>query len=301
MLEMKECCSVPFPDKLFEGFEVSGNVIRANVNASKVPDMMRHFIRTHDEPLFFILELPCKMEDGVTEQKILINVNDDYDVYFMDGLDETQACRILDILGELLVKDGLNTFGFGGHETQEEILFGKYNVMTIFSKNEKSYSSFFEHFGIPKTDNLVTAWDTFDDTHGGECSRCISEKTGKTIYDIPETFKDFGMYFYERRRQNPEPDADITFADLMGKVLLAGLTYYTNDNELIEQKQFYGIVTEANERVIRVRQKDGSEFTLPPDLSSTKRGMKGEYKLRSTGEVVKDPDFLTTWNITRNT
>ena len=301
MLEMKEYCSVPFPDKLFEGYEVNGNVIRANINASKVLDMMKCFIQNHNEPLFFILELPCKMEDGMTEQKILINVNDDYDVYYMDGLDETHACRILDILGELLVKDGLNTFGFGGHETQEEILFGKYNVMTIFSKNEKSYSSFFESFGIPKTEHLVTAWDTFDAFHGGECSRCIAEKTGKSIYDIPDAFKDYGMYFYESRKRNEEADREITFADLMGKVLLAGLTYYTKDNELIEQRQFHGIVTEANELVIRVRQKDGSEFALPPDLSSTKRGMKGEYKLRSTGEIVKDPDFIATWNIIRNT
>ncbi len=34
MLEMKECCKVPFPKKLFEEYEVKDTAIYANVNAS---------------------------------------------------------------------------------------------------------------------------------------------------------------------------------------------------------------------------------------------------------------------------
>jgi len=41
------------------------------------------------------------------------------------------------------------------------------------------------------------------------------------------------------------------------------------------------------------------DFTLPPDLSSTKRAPRGEYKLHSTGEIVVDPDFIATWNLTK--
>ena len=96
-----------------------------------------------------------------------------------------------------------------------------------------------------------------------------------------------------------EAEKEITFDELIGKVLLVGITYYTHDNEYIEQKQFYGTVTEANDDLIRVKQKDGTDFTLPPDLSSTKRARQGEYKLRSTGEVVVNPDFLATWNLNR--
>ena len=44
MLEMKECCKVPFPEKLFEEYEVKDTAIYANVNASKVVDMMKRFI-----------------------------------------------------------------------------------------------------------------------------------------------------------------------------------------------------------------------------------------------------------------
>ena len=298
MLEMKKCCKVPFPEKLFEEYEIRESAIYANVNASKILEMMKRFIKMHDEPLFFILELPCREEDGITQEKALINTNNDYDVYFIDGLNDKQAEQCIDSLGNFLVKDGMNTFGIGGHESQEEILFGKYNVMTIYTRNAELYRDFLNSFGIKKTDNLVTAWDTFDPEHLGKCERYISKETGKTIYDIPETYKEYGMYLYEIRKEyDKEAEKEITFDELIGKVLLVGITYYTHDNEYIEQKQFYGTVTEANKTIIRIKQKDETEFTLPPDLSSTKRARQGEYKLRSTGEVVVNPDFLATWNL----
>ncbi len=300
MIEMKECCKVPFPEKLFEEYEVKDTAIYANVNVSKVVDMMKRFIEMHDEPMFFILELPCKNEDGITSEKTITNANNDYDVYFIDGLNAEQAIDCLNSLGNFLVKDGMNTFGIGGHESHEEILFGKYNVMTIYTKNADTYRDFLNGFGIQKTDNLVTAWDTFDPEHPGECERDISEETGKTIYDIPEMYKEYGMYLYEARKEyNEEAEKEITFDELIGKVLLVGITYYTYDNEYIEQKQFYGTVTEANENLIRVKQKDGTDFTLPPDLSSTKRARQGEYKLRSTGEIVVNPDYLAMWNLNK--
>lgn len=298
MIELKECCQVPFPEKLFEEYEVTESAIYANVNASKVLDMMKRFIDVHDEPLFFVLEIPCKEEDGITESKELVNVGENNDVYFIDGLNTEQAKQCLDSLGGFLVKDGMNSFGIGGHESHEEILFGKYNVMTIYTKSPEQYRGLMSSFGIEITESLVTAWDTFDYSHPGECALYVSEKTGKTIYDIPDAYKDFGMYLYEERKEyDGAVEKEITFDELIGKLLLVGITYYTNNNEFIEQKQFFGTVTEANESIIRIKQQDGTEFTLPPDLSSTKRARPGEYKLRSTGEIVTDPDFLATWNL----
>lgn len=91
----------------------------------------------------------------------------------------------------------------------------------------------------------------------------------------------------------------ISFSDLIGKTILIGLTYYTADNKFIEQKQYWGTVTESSQKGIWVKLNDGEIFGLPPDLSSTKIAPPGEYRLRSTGEVVVDPDYLTTWNINR--
>ena len=92
-------------------------------------------------------------------------------------------------------------------------------------------------------------------------------------------------------------ERELAFSDLLGKILLTGLTYYTHDDQFIEQKQFYGEVVEANDRWIRLRLADGTDFTLPPDLRSTKPAKPGEYRLRSTGEIVVNPDFLSTWTI----
>lgn len=89
----------------------------------------------------------------------------------------------------------------------------------------------------------------------------------------------------------------IQLSDLIGKVMLVGITYYTHDDMLIEQKQYFGEVVEANDRLIRIRRDNGELFTIPPDLRSTHRAKPGEYRLRSTGEIVVNPDYLSMWNI----
>lgn len=59
MLEIKRCCSVPFQEKLFEEYEVREDAIFANINASRVLDMMKCFAGMRDELMFFVLEFPC--------------------------------------------------------------------------------------------------------------------------------------------------------------------------------------------------------------------------------------------------
>lgn len=87
----------------------------------------------------------------------------------------------------------------------------------------------------------------------------------------------------------------ITFKSLIGKVLLVGITYNDKDGNVKERKQFWGTVTEADKRKILIEHKNGEIFSLPPDLSAIKPAPEGEYKLHSTGEVVVNPDFLSTW------
>ena len=300
MLEMKKCCKVPFPERLSEGYEVCDGKIIANVNSSKILNMMNLFIDEHNESLFFILEIPVKCEDAdLTSERVIHHNGLGEEVYFIDGLDNKNAKSCLSALGKFLVTDGMNTFGFGGHTSHEEILFSKYNITTIYTHNPEKYSSFFESFGIEKVDSLITAWQTFDKEHYGECSLHTTKESNKTIYDIPELYKDYGMYLYEVRKPYDEDfEREITIDELVGKVILVGITYYTKDNEFVEQKQLYGTVVEANEKHIRFKQKDGSLFTLPRDPSSTHRAHPGRYTLRSTGEVVVDPDFTAEWNVT---
>lgn len=91
----------------------------------------------------------------------------------------------------------------------------------------------------------------------------------------------------------------ISFKDLYGKVILIGVTYYSHDNVFIEQRQFWGSVIESNKDRIRVRQNNGEVISLPPDLRSIKAAPPGEYRLHSTGEIVVNPDYITTWNVNK--
>ncbi len=291
MIELKEGCSVPFPELLFEEFELCEGYIAANINASKVVDAMSRFIELHrDEHMFFILEIPSKAEDESLYGQVVTGSFSD-DVYYIDGLTEEKALSLLSSLGPFLVRDGMNTFGFGGHKSHEEILFGRYNAMTIYTKEPPKYREFFEELSLEETGDLVTAWQTFDEDNFGEC-RMLSTSDGKTIYDIPDAFKAFGMYFYERRGGNPA-----SFGALLGKILLVSLTYYDENNEVTKRCQLWGEVTEADENQIVILRDNGEEISLPPDLSSIEKATKGEYVLDSTGEVVKDPDFTARWSI----
>jgi len=83
---------------------------------------------------------------------------------------------------------------------------------------------------------------------------------------------------------------------MIGLRVLAGLTYCDAEGNPIEQKQFYGVIESISEKgVVLKHPETGVTFNLPPDLSNYKKASPGEYRLRSTGEVVVNPDILTTW------
>ena len=198
-LKLKAGAKVPFPEKLFEGYEITDtDMINANVSVDKIEEMMQHFIVMHDEPLFFFLELPAHQDDETEVAPGIVNVLHK-DVYYMDGCSQDEAIIVMLRVGELLFNDGLCSFGYGGHESGDEILFGKYNTLYIHSENIKQYEKFFAEHGIEKTDHLITAWDTFDDNHPGMSK--VYKKNGKTVYDIPKQFEEWGMYLAEQREE----------------------------------------------------------------------------------------------------
>ena len=91
--------------------------------------------------------------------------------------------------------------------------------------------------------------------------------------------------------------AELKLSDLVGKVMLVGVTYYTHDKQFIEQKQYHGTVLRADEDGIIIQKSDGEETWLPPDLRSTHPARPGEYRERSTGEIIENPDYLTFWKV----
>jgi hypothetical protein len=94
---------------------------------------------------------------------------------------------------------------------------------------------------------------------------------------------------------------DAIAAGIVGKVLLVGLTYLESDGKLINQEQFFGVVASADSRegiLLSLQgQRAGGQFNLPPDTRSIEVAPKGEYRLRGTGEVVTDPDYIAMFSI----
>ncbi len=197
-LKLKAGSKISSDTILYEGFQKYEEHIIANVGIDKIDDVFQHFIAMHDEPLFFILELPAKVDD---EEEVTPGVlkTQHKDVYYMDGCTQEEALTILMRVGNLLYNDGLSSFGFGGHESNDEIMFGKYNVLTLYSTNIGKYDDFFEPHEIEETEEIVTAWDTISEKTPGISERYESE--GKTVYDIPELFADWGIYLAEQREE----------------------------------------------------------------------------------------------------
>lgn len=195
MLKFKKGCTVPFPEKLREEFEVCENLIIANVGTDKFKKLLLDFICIHNEPEFFILEIPANLQNDDPQNGAFYK-----DVYYIDGCSNEEAQAILDRVGELLFNDGVVQFGFGCHESQDEIMIEKYNVVVVYSKQINNYISFFEKNGICRTETIITAWDTFSRENYGTSRAC--EVNGERIYDIPKIFSDWGIYLAEQREDN---------------------------------------------------------------------------------------------------
>lgn len=90
---------------------------------------------------------------------------------------------------------------------------------------------------------------------------------------------------------------EITFDDLVGKVILIGVTYTDKHDNILGRKQWWGTIENASTSDgIRVNLRNSADpCVLPPDLGAIRRAAPGEYRLKESGEVVVNPDFLTTW------
>ncbi|HRH19598.1 MAG TPA: hypothetical protein PLE81_03065 [Brevundimonas sp.] len=62
----------------------------------------------------------------------------------------------------------------------------------------------------------------------------------------------------------------------------------------------FGEIEIADERGVLIRlegERSGEEYWLPPDFGAFQPAPPGDYRLRSTGITVRDPDFTSTWTV----
>ncbi len=82
--------------------------------------------------------------------------------------------------------------------------------------------------------------------------------------------------------------------EYIGRSLLLGVTYTGPEGELRRQEQVVGtiMVVDFDEGIVVSCEPDGRPFVLPGDPSRVEKAPPAEYRLRSTGQVVTNPDYL---------
>lgn len=96
------------------------------------------------------------------------------------------------------------------------------------------------------------------------------------------------------------PPFDHAFArELVGKYVLVGITVKDKRGEFKRHEQFHGTVVSADafEGIclsLKGSRADETQW-LPPATHIYSPAQKGSYTLKSTGEVVVDPDFTSQW------
>ena len=88
---------------------------------------------------------------------------------------------------------------------------------------------------------------------------------------------------------------------LIGKLVLVGIVNLNAEGKLLNQQQFFGRVSQANQINGILLQLEGNqlgkEYNLPPDTAVFHPASPGQYRLYSTGEIVFNPDFTVSFTI----
>lgn len=85
---------------------------------------------------------------------------------------------------------------------------------------------------------------------------------------------------------------------LTGKRCLIGVRHLDAAGETTDMTQIYGEILVFNSEQLLIRDfSDGEEVQMPPDTSVFRYSPVGEYRLRSTGELVTDPDAECRWAV----
>lgn len=86
---------------------------------------------------------------------------------------------------------------------------------------------------------------------------------------------------------------------LLYKYVIIGLSYIDKNENVLETVQLHGRVMRINsiEGIVVQREDKQEEYKLPLDFDTFKLAQSGEYKLNTTGEIIVDPDYVSSWSI----
>ncbi|MEX1030677.1 MAG: hypothetical protein WDZ91_11630 [Paenibacillaceae bacterium] len=86
---------------------------------------------------------------------------------------------------------------------------------------------------------------------------------------------------------------------LLYRYVIIGLSYVDRNEIVLETVQLHGRVMRINstEGIVVQREDKQEEYKLPLDFDAFQPAQPGEYKLNKTGEIIVDPDFISSWSI----
>jgi len=210
MLELIKGASVPNAEQLSEQYQMMNDRICANVSAEKIQSVLENFMdMNQEEALFLFIEVPAPLDEetiisqgaeGVvqTSEGWAYIENPHKDVYYLDNISSDRLKWLLKPFYEILIHDGMSSFGVG-NPFYDEVGKYQYNNMIVFSQERlKEYAFLFEDEGISETSHLVTAWDTFTDETPG-ISELYKDSQGRNVYDVVEELEKSGLYKAEQR------------------------------------------------------------------------------------------------------
>lgn len=209
VIQFVKGCQIPNSESLKEEYKIYGNWIIANVNADKILKVIYDFVDRQEDNsyLFLFLEVPCKLEEEKKIQKTKGNNVEHFhkNVYYRDGISKKSIKEILEPISDILIQDGLVTFGVGNHITKDEIGKYKYNEIKLFFESSmKDYDKIFEDNSIPINDERVSSWDFINPNNHGTCD-AYTDENGKTIYDVIENLSTSDMFYKaEIRKEDSE-------------------------------------------------------------------------------------------------
>lgn len=99
--------------------------------------------------------------------------------------------------------------------------------------------------------------------------------------------------------QNSAEWDEFTAREILGKLVIVGVTYLTSREVFQSQVQMFGRIV-AVDQVAGVTielegSRSGETVVFPPALDVFELAAPGEYRLRSTGEIVANPDYTCSW------
>lgn len=208
MINFIKGCNIKNSSNLSEEYTIEENAIRANVNAEKILKLIKEFVKKQDKKssLFLFIEVPCSLNDETIKKEATdtepgIMEESHNDVYYLDGIPQPVANKILDIGNDILINDGMVIFGIGNHNTGDEIGKYKYNEVFLYFKDDiKDYESIFINNKLEKNIDLISPWDLINENNPGESNKYTNEN-GMDIYDLIKTFEESFEEFYKAEKR----------------------------------------------------------------------------------------------------